>query len=215
MSNEGRRTDSDERIDRAIDGAVREMLDVEPLPGLRGRVLRRIEGDRLVASDSLVASAFRRKILLFGVPLAAAAVLVLAVLMREEKAPQAPVTTTVTTQPPNPVVAPATPAAPDPRATPSIEPRTTPSIEPRTAVVARRTPRPAPESTPQPDRVVAASFEPAEAAGPEIAPLKSIEPIRVAPIAGHTIAPDAITVRALNPMNELQIAPLTPPGGRD
>ena len=201
------------RIDAAIDGAVREMLDVEQRAGFRGRVLRRIEG------DSLAGSAFRRKILLFGVPLAAAAVLILAVLlprMREQDAPPAPVTTTVNTQPQKPVVAPpTTPTAPDPRTSPSIEPRTTGSIEPRRGVVARRAPQPASESTPRPDRVVAASFEPAEAAGPEIAPLKSIEPIRVAPIADHTIAPDAITVRALNPMNEVRIAPLTPPGGRN
>lgn len=210
MSNGGRRRDDEERIDRAIDGAVREMLDVEPLPGLRRRVLQSIEtNDSLVASD--VASAFRRKILLFGVPLAAAAVLILAVLlprMRDEESPRAAVTTAVNTQPQNPIVnPPPTPAAP--------EPGTTPAIEPRPAVVARRTPRPAPEATQRPDRVVAASFEPAAPVGSEIAPLKAIEPIRMAPIAEHSIAPDAITVRALNPMNELQIAPLTPPGGRD
>ena len=145
-------------------------------------------------------------------PLAAAAVLILAVLLprtREAESPRAPVTTAVNTQPQNPIVnPPPTPVAP--------EPRTTPAIDSRPAVVARRAPRPAPAATPRPDRVVAAaSFEPAEPAGPEIAPLKSIEPIRVAPVAHDTIAPDAITVRALNPMNELQIAPLTPPGGRD
>jgi hypothetical protein len=202
----GRRTE-DGRLDRAIDGAVRDMLDVEQPAGFRARVLRRIEG-----GDSPVASAFRRKILLFGVPLAAAAVLMLAVLlprMRDAQSPRAPVTTAVNTQPQNPVVN--TPLPPVPP-----EPGTTPAIEPRPAVVARRAPRPAPAATPRPDRVVAAaSFEPAEPAGSEIAPLKAIEPIRMAPLAEHRIAPDAITVRALSPMNELQIAPLTPPGGRD
>ena len=198
------------RIDAAIDGAVREMLDVEQRAGFRGRVLRRIEGDSPVASAFRRKDLFRRKIMVLA-PLAAAAVLVLAVLlprMREQQAPQAPVTTTVTTQPQNPVVVP-------PATTTVPGPRTAPSIEPRTAVAARRTPQPASASTPRPDRVVAASFEPAEAAGPAIAPLKTIESIRVAPLAEHTIAPEAITVRALTPMNELQIAPLTPPGGRN
>lgn len=35
----------DSRIDRAIDRAVREMVQVDPRPGLRRRVLRRLEAD--------------------------------------------------------------------------------------------------------------------------------------------------------------------------
>jgi hypothetical protein len=77
-----------DRIDDAIDRAVREMLDVEPRADLRARVVDRIEGR--------VASAFRRKVGVAStfpglssvegrwkswvfVPLAAAAVLALAV----------------------------------------------------------------------------------------------------------------------------------------
>ena len=41
-------------LDREIDRAVREMLDVEPPAGLRARVMQRIE-------ERHVASAFRRK----------------------------------------------------------------------------------------------------------------------------------------------------------
>src|SRR6476469_10173792 len=83
-------------FDKAIDGAVREMLDVEPAAGLRQRVLEELpafaeapagepaSGFQLPASGSrlparlLVASSFSWKVLL---PVAAAAVLVLAVLL--------------------------------------------------------------------------------------------------------------------------------------
>ena len=48
MSDDGRREvgdarDRDDRLDAAIDRAVREMLDVEPPSGLRGRVLDRLD----------------------------------------------------------------------------------------------------------------------------------------------------------------------------
>src|SRR5258705_9267632 len=92
-----RREARDARFDRAIDRAVREMLDVEPPPGLRGRVLDRIDalstnsvasasdpvasaGDSVVSAGDSVASAFRRKFGWIAVPVAAAAVIVLAVL---------------------------------------------------------------------------------------------------------------------------------------
>ena len=76
----GRGSGTDREIgigfDVAIDRAVREMLDVEPPPGLRGRVLDGIE-----LSSNSVASAFRRKIFWIAAPVAAAAILVLAVLL--------------------------------------------------------------------------------------------------------------------------------------
>ena len=68
--------DRDRDLDAAIDLAVREMLDVEPPAGLRGRVLDRIDEP----SPNPVASAFRRKIWWLAGPIAAAAVVVLAVL---------------------------------------------------------------------------------------------------------------------------------------
>ncbi len=80
MSNSGgRRSEAggaEDRFDLAIDRAVREMLDVEPPPGLRGRVLDGIE-----RSPDSVASAFRRKIFWIAMPVAAAAILALAVLL--------------------------------------------------------------------------------------------------------------------------------------
>jgi hypothetical protein len=74
-----------DRLDEAIDRAVREMLDVEPPAGLRGRVLDRIDalsGNPLLSTNSVV-SAFRRntrKTWWLAGPVAAAAVVVLAVL---------------------------------------------------------------------------------------------------------------------------------------
>ena len=68
-----------DQIDDAIDRAVREMLDVEPPADLRARVIDRIEArPASVFHPARVASAFRRKIWI-SAPLAAAAVLVLAV----------------------------------------------------------------------------------------------------------------------------------------
>jgi len=93
-------------FDAAIDGAVREMLDVEPPPGLRGRVFQRIEAQPGTRAGSTfgfrkpvvsafffrnpvvsafffanpVVSAFRRKALWIAAPVAAAAVILLAML---------------------------------------------------------------------------------------------------------------------------------------
>lgn len=71
-SDGGRRPEAGgrDRFDAAIDRAVREMVDVEPPAGLRGRVMDRIDGSK----ES------RRKAAWMAAPLAAAAVIVLAVL---------------------------------------------------------------------------------------------------------------------------------------
>jgi hypothetical protein len=189
------------RIDRAIDSAVREMLDVEPLPGMRGRVLQRIQTED--------PTFFGRKLLWAALPLAAAAVVILSVLLPRQREQQpAPVATAVNTQPQNPAVAPPPPST-APRA-----PRTTPAIEPRPAVVAQRVPRPASAATARPDRVVAAaaSFTASEPADGGIAPLEAIAPIEVAPVAPRALAQADIAMRPLTPITELVIAPLTPPG---
>ena len=117
------------RLDVAIDRAVREMLDVEPPAGLRGRVLDRI--------SNVLASAFRRKAWLLA-PIAAAAVIVLAVMLPWRGAPrianpsqgQAPAPRVVTTTSPSPQLTTPSSAAP-PRPTAA-----TPALLP---VVARRT----------------------------------------------------------------------------
>ncbi|HMC78245.1 MAG TPA: hypothetical protein VKH34_13955, partial [Vicinamibacterales bacterium] len=92
------------------------MLDVKPPPGLRGRVLARIETTDPVGSafgflTDPVASAFRRKALWVAVPAAAAAVILLAVLgpwrRAIEPAPSSPPAMANAAHPvPNPIVPP-------------------------------------------------------------------------------------------------------------
>ena len=179
---------SNDRLDRAIDDAVRQMLDVEPRAGFRARVLARISD-----ADHAGASGFGRKVFWLGAPLAAAAIVVVALLLpRQVEQPQAPVT--VATTQPDVTPAPARPQLPTPR---TSRPASRP--EPRPRVI------PAPA-----DRALtAASFAPAEPAT-EIEPLEAITPIEVAPIAAGRIGPAEISVRPLNPIVELQIAPLNP-----
>lgn len=87
----GARRDARGGIDVAIDRAARAMLDAEPPPGLRGRVMDRIESPRHGIAWTWVAA-----------PVAAAAVIVLAVTAPwREAVPATPVAP--------PVVAPAAP----------------------------------------------------------------------------------------------------------
>jgi hypothetical protein len=119
MSRQGDRRSGirDQVLDAAIDGAVREMLDVEPAADLRDRVMDRIDG----RPTNSVASAFGRNFWTLAVPVAAAAVIVLAVLAPWRDAPlieQPPFTsrgdtrlTAEATAPP-PIVPPAPPREP-------------------------------------------------------------------------------------------------------
>ena len=95
------------RFDETIDRAVREMLDVEPPAGLRGRVLDRIDA----LSTNSVASAFRRNFGWIALPIATAAVIILAVLAPWRHAvkpisPAAPVLAKTVPAPVAPVVEP-------------------------------------------------------------------------------------------------------------
>jgi len=108
-------------LDREIDRAVREMLDVEPPAGLRGRVMQRIE-------EGHVASGFSRKILWAGLPVAAAAVILIAVVLarREGAAP-----------PPTPATAPSIAKA-APASEPPTSTQSSPAGTPRTATAIDR-----------------------------------------------------------------------------
>jgi hypothetical protein len=68
-----------EKLDRAIDDAVRQMLDVEPPMDLRRRVMARIETDPPVTFVSI----FRRHLL--WIPAAAAAAVILAVVWSQPR----------------------------------------------------------------------------------------------------------------------------------
>lgn len=99
------------RLDAAIDGAVRQMLDVEQPGGLRRRVLQRIDGRR-----HRDVSGFRRKLLWTSLPVAAVAMVALMVLSPSSTPPQPQVPDTVaTTRLPAPVETPRTRVDPSPR----------------------------------------------------------------------------------------------------
>jgi hypothetical protein len=152
----------DARFDEAIDRAVREMLDVEPPAGLRGRVMHRIGRP----AETFVASAFRRKAVWLGAPLAAAAILVLAILMPSESG--------------RPVVAPPPKAAADVHlpAAPlaSRAPRTRPPI-----VVAKGSTHP-----PRGRQSIAAATLPADSPveGAQVEALAGPHPIAIDRLAG-------------------------------
>jgi len=177
-------------FDEAIDGAVREMLDVEPRADLR---------DRVVASASRrnhrvsVASAFGRNRVLVC---AAAAAILLAVFVARRSEPVAPQA---------PVVA----HGDDVRLPSAIAP--SPAIE-VSMRAARNTSAPARARA----TVAAASLaDNSDVALAGIEPLKRIAPIAIAPITQDSIAPAGLAMSPLNPISEVQIAPLTPPDRRN
>jgi hypothetical protein len=190
-----RRTDDGGRLDLAINRAVREMLDVEPPAGLRGRVLQRISD-----SDRQVASGFSRRLLWGAIPLGAAAAVLLAVLLPRigsEPAPP-PLSTVATARPVAAIEAPH--VAPLPRGVAPVAARTSAAEGIRRLTVE--------------GSVTAASFEPVPG-GVDIEPLATIEPIRIAAVTPAAIAHQEVVVSPLAPIAQLRIAPLSPPDGRD
>lgn len=126
---------TEDRLDAAIDRAVREMLDVEPPAGLRGRVLARIDlssSSRSIdsGSRSSVASAFRRKSGWLAASVAAAAIALAIVIPRSNGlAPSTPL---------RPIAVAVDHRLPQPGS--SAEPLT-PGVGPRPALAASARPR--------------------------------------------------------------------------
>ena len=122
-------------FDKAIDRAVREMLDVEPAADLRGRVM-----DRIARRGAGRRPAWISKIGWVAVPLAAAAVLVLALVLPSRQTPQRPVTVAhvETTRPSVPATEKSAagleqrPSSPNPRTRPVARPQV-PERQPLTA----------------------------------------------------------------------------------
>lgn len=206
------------RIDRAIDGAVREMLAVEPRADLHARVMAQVAASRSqlpaygIWEKTLVYGFTRSRVVLTAVA-AAAMVLAVLVMRRPEALPQGPLAVRGVDQ--------HLPA--EVLATSSIEEKRPIVADSR---VAARVPAPreaiALEAAPQqaqPARsggtVFAAAYLPDDdAAGTAPEPLKTIAPIAVAPVTQESIAPADITMPPLKPMSEVHIAPLTPPDRR-
>jgi len=184
-----------ERFDLAIDRTVREMLDVEPPAGLRGRVIERIsEVPGASAFPNRVASAFRRKTWIL-VPIAAAAVIVLAVMLpwRNTAQPAPPALPSIAKVEPKIV----NPPNPESRKTMSISlPHVQGPVE-------------------QPARVVIATVLPAADESFGVDPLAPIAPITVPAVRPADIAQKEIAISPLAPIAELQIAPLSPPDRRN
>ena len=204
----GRRPEDGGRLDLAINRAVREMLDVEPPAGLRGRVLPRISD-----ADRQVASGFSRRLLWGAIPLGAAAAVLLAVLlprMGSEPAPQ-PLSTVATARPVAAIEAPH--VAPLPRGVAPVTARTSAAEGIRRLAASPAIARPSRASAVE-RTVTAASFEPVPG-GIDIEPLTTIEPIRIAAVTPAAIAHQEVVVSPLAPIAQLRIAPLSPPDGRD
>jgi hypothetical protein len=186
-------------LDLAIDRAVREMLDIEPPVALRANVVARIDKERPSAFSWLR----------YGVPLAAAAalVLVLAVMLARRSGPTVQ---PLTVQPPAGLHA-ADVRLPGPG---TSLPQTRPASQMEQTLGASQHTRRAAAFT-----LAVASVTGAVAGAADttagIEPLKTITPIEVAPIGQASIAPEPIAVRPLNPIAEVQIAPLNPPDRRD
>lgn len=191
--------DGTERLDIAIDLAVRAMLDVEPPAGLRGRVLHRIESPR---RDGVAW-------VWFAAPLVAAAVIVLSILRpaTSERPPRGGPSQVTVVQP----------GLLPPTSVPAVvtgKPERAPQ-----PVVAKAEARPAFAITtgPVPSRAGMAATLSAFADRPatDIEPLTPIAPISVADIRPLALTHAEIAISPLTPIAELQVAPLFPPERRN
>src|SRR5262245_3404152 len=178
-------------VDAAIDRAVRDMLAVEPRPGMRQRVLARInEPQRRPALWPMLAGAT-----------ALAAIVTIALLNRSQQsaivAPPVAPPVVVATREPAAEPKPAIPVAP-PTATPAAPPR-----PPRASA------RPAPER-----RMVQATVYTAPAEPFDVVPeITEMNPIRVAAIAANQeIGGKEISVTLLH-MPEITVEPIVPREG--
>jgi hypothetical protein len=193
-------------LDKAIDRAVREMLDVEPPADLRARVMARIE-------EPGAAPAVTRKLWWFAAPIAAAAIVVLAVLVprRDQSGPQPMAVTPPSIAQAGPPIQ----GRPLPQV-PQVEP---PATLAHQATVAREMPRERRgNAVGAPDRGMAGAATIAvagDAAANSVEPLGPIDPIAVAAIRPSDITPAAIDIGPLKPIAAIQVAPLTPPEGRN
>jgi len=188
-------------LDREIDRAVREMLDVEPPAGLRARVMQRIEERHAASGFSrkvTVASAFRRKILWAGLPVAAAAVILIAVVLARREGGAPPLTPTA-----GATIAKATPTSEPPTSTQSASAGT-----PRTATTANR--RRAAVPLREAQRVTAtAAVESAPADGFPRVPSLSVPALTMSEIRGVAPAePARIGVDPIAAPAPLEIEPL-------
>ena len=193
-------------LDREIDRAVRDMLDVEPPAGFRARVMRRIEEPAASAhvasahvASAHVASAFRRKFLWLALPVAAAAAIVIAVLVARRAAPAPDLAPTASS-----TIVKGTPDAQPPASTQGPTPG-----KPRTVTGENRQPAVAPPREAQ--RVAATAIdESAPAEGFPQVPSLSVPALTMPEIRGvpPAAAPTQIGVDPIAAPASIEIEPL-------
>jgi hypothetical protein len=190
MTPDGRRT-SEERIDAAIDFTVRELMDVDPPADLRARVINRIE--RPGASVGRVFGPGFKWTWIVA-PVAAAAVLVIAVMLYRPEKPRTPQRSSsdvVLRTPETPAETAATIRSPAPLVRLARH-ATEPSRGRRTLV-------------------------PAEAVRPaiQLEPLRPIDAIAVAPVAVSSLDTPGIGVPALAAIAQIELEPVNLSGERN
>jgi hypothetical protein len=184
---------TERKLDEAIDRAVRTMMDVDPPVGFDARVRSRIDSPARPARGWLPAAA------LAG---AAAAVLLTVLLVRE----QGPEPGAMTGAPVNrPAAERVSPVHPGPTTAASREP----SALPREA---GRVPQPRRAGRVTGRSGVLSSEEGTIAIVP---PIHALEPLGIAPLEAPSIAPAAIAIPPLDPIDSLTIEPLSPRAERD
>jgi hypothetical protein len=196
-------SDAGRGFDDAVDGAVREMLDVEPPAGLRGRVLDRIQSRRSGPVDSAfllspVVSAFTRNVWI-AAPLAAAIILLVVLAPWRHAVEPAPAAPPLAQAAPRVDI----PITTTPRRAPVSPTIATVRVPSATSLARRAVPQRSEE------RMVLATVAPADSAT-ELSPLAAIAPITVAGTRPDALTTTEIAIKPMAPTTELQIAPLSP-----
>jgi hypothetical protein len=190
---------SERQIDKAIDDAVRDLMNVDADPAFRARVAARLQqrpahfsGWRQLA----IASA------------ALAAIVIGMVLFRDGDAPavrQAPVSSVASngSAKPAPEVSAAPPARPLPLPAPAPDRATARRTAPRPPITGGNVTQEIPRAA-----LLATVADAVEAAGGE--PAGSFRPIEVQPITAAPIRPPQLEIAPLAPIGQIVIAPLDP-----
>jgi hypothetical protein len=175
---------TDRHVDDAIDQTVREMMDADPPPGLRARVLSRL--DRSAAAPWT----WPRLVTVSS----AAAVVVLGFLLVRAPKPTPP-----------PDMAPPVSSVTAPARPPEVAPVPT-DRAPQTTGAA---PLPIIRSRPaQPGAVAAARSDYKTDNVVPIAALEDIAPLSLAPLRSPSITPDGIVIEPIKAITELNVEPL-------
>jgi hypothetical protein len=191
---------TERQLDDEIDRAVSDMMAVDADPAFRSRVLERLDRSK----------PRRHGMPLLAVTTAAAVVVVVAVMMTRTPGPS-PITQQAERTAPAvaPPVADVVPGPGAPNAKPAARPTDVGVGSPRTRST-RRT-----ASVPQIAQGMISAAVAVQEPTVEITPLAAIDPIAVAGLEPSRIATQDIVVAPLEPIAEVQVAPLAPRSERD